>query len=319
MNLADADGTVLSASLGELVAATDRYLDERELYQQAARSALYGPRWRTAGVKADQLHGREALRRLPLINGDDLIAMAATQASLRKALLTRPRVWVTSRGAPSRAKKWLPLTLADTAHWFARAQRVLKLVTENDAQQDPALFLAMNEPMPHVSNALPYLWERADYLVGSRRIEFLIAATSMIWRNHWDRFALQKQPGWLAGSVADARFLARELADDAGRLMRRPSRGIFWGEPLDAAPDASETIANGARAELQETFGLLETFSVYLSAECREMYAECPAHDGLHLWMDHAIHEILPNGDERRGAPRSLSTRRRRAPRASTS
>ena len=280
----------LRLPLEELVSRTDRDLEERNLFRQAARSALYGPRWRAAGVQEGRLHGRAALRALPTIEGGDLLAMVATGAAIRKTLLARPRIWVTSHGAPPRPKKWLPLTLADTAHWFRRAGRALELVTGQDGAA-PALFLAINEPMPLVADAVPYLWERADYLLGQRRFEFLIAATSMLWRNHWDRFALQKHPGWLAGSVADARLLAGELGDDASRLMAPPARGIFWGEPLEG-PEG------GARAELHGRFGLSESFSLYFSAECREMYAECPAHAGLHLWMDGAIHEIVPEAGE---------------------
>jgi hypothetical protein len=231
---------------------------------------------------------------LPFIDGDDLIAMTATGASLRKALLARPRVWVTSQGAPSRAKKWLPLTLHDTAHWLSRAQRVLELVAGQDDGATSSLFLAGNEAMPRVSNALPYLWERADYLAGPRRFEFLIAATSMLWRNHWDRFAVQKHPNWLAGSVADARVLAGEMGAEARCLIKPPGRGIFWGEPLDGPVRAGGSRADGARRELHEVYGLEESFSLYLSAECREMYVECPVHAGLHVWMDGAIHEILP-------------------------
>jgi len=291
-----ASEAALRLSLEELAARTDPDLKERALFQQAAHSALYGPRWQAAGIKPDQLQGRAALRQLPFINGDDLIAMAASGASLRKSLLTRPRMWVTSRGAPARAKKWLPLTLGDTAHWFSRAQRVLELVAGDGDGAASTVFLAMNEAMPRVSNAPPYFWERADYLAGSRRFEFIIAATSMLWRNHWDRFALQKQPGWLAGSVADARLLGQEMGANTQRLMQDPRHGLFWGEPLDGPEGTAGTQTREARADLREMYGLAESFSLYFSAECREMYAECPAHAGLHLWMDGAIHEILPGG-----------------------
>jgi phenylacetate-coenzyme A ligase PaaK-like adenylate-forming protein len=282
---------VLRLPLEELASRTDRDLEERDLFRQAARSALYGPRWRAAGAKLSSLHGRAALRQLPFVDGNDLVAMSASGASIRKALLTRPRTWVTSRGAPGVARKWLPLTLDDVAHWFRRAQRVLDVAAEHDREAGATFFLAINEPMPRVANAVPYLWERTDYLAGRRRFEFLIAATSMLWRNHWDRFALQKHPGWLAGSVADARLLAGELGDEASRLMAPPAKGIFWGEPLEG-PEG------GGRAELQGLLGLSESFSLYLSAECREMYAECPAHAGLHLWMDGTIHEVVPEAGE---------------------
>jgi phenylacetate-coenzyme A ligase PaaK-like adenylate-forming protein len=293
--LPHAGDAALRLSPEELIARTDNDLQERDLFRQAARSALYGPRWRAAGVKPDRLHGRAALRELPFIDGSDLLTMAATGAGIRKALFTLPRIWVTSRGAPPVPRKWLPLTLDDVAHWFRRAQRVLELVAEHDGAQKSTLFLAMNEAMPRVANAVPYLWERADYLSGARRFEFLIAATSMLWRNHWDRFALQKQPRWLAGSVSDARILARELGEDAPRLMARPALGLFWGEPLDAVEGADKP---GARADLEALYGLGGSFSLYFSAECREMYAECPAHAGLHLWLDGTIHEILTTGSD---------------------
>jgi phenylacetate-coenzyme A ligase PaaK-like adenylate-forming protein len=286
----------LRLSLEELAQRTDQEINERDLFQQAARSDLYGPRWRAAGIEAAELQGREALRHLPFVDGDDLVAVAASGASLDGALLTRPRTWVTSRGAPSRPRKWLPLTLDDTAHWFSRAQRILELVAGEGDGAASAVFLAINEAMPFASNAVPYLWERADCLGGPHRFEFIIAATSMLWRNHWDRFALQKRPGWLASSVADARILADEMGADALRLMEEPRRGLFWGEPLDGSEAANGAQSGGVRAELHEMYGLADSYSVYFSAECREMYAECPAHAGLHLWMDGAIHEILPEG-----------------------
>jgi hypothetical protein len=149
-----------------------------------------------------------------------------------------------------------------------------------------ACVLAINEPMPAVSNAVPYLWERADFLAGGSRLEFIIAAMEMRPRNHWDRFAVGKQPQWLMASVADARALAAALGP--GQRFTALRRGFFWGAALDG-PVA-------ARAELAAAYGLTEAFSLYFSAECREMYAECPAHAGLHLWLDAALHEIIPDG-----------------------
>ncbi|MDH7485615.1 MAG: hypothetical protein QHJ81_04985 [Anaerolineae bacterium] len=282
-----ADEPLLHLPLAELVSQTEELLERCDLFRRAARSSLYGQRWRAAGIKPELLQGRAALRRLPFLDGTDLIAMAESRDSLRKALLTRPRIWVTSRGT-SGPKKWLPLTLADTAHWFARLRRVSEMLSVEPDAPIPTFVLAINEPMPRVSNALPYLWERADYLTGGQRLEFIVAAMTMLPHNHWDRFVVQKQPQWLMASVDDARRLAQELEVKASRALPGLRRGIFWSQPLDGPA--------GARAELESTYGLAESFSLYLSAECREMYAECPAHAGLHLWMDGVIHEIIPDG-----------------------
>ena len=282
-----ADDPLLRLPLADLVSQTEERLDQGDLFRRAARSSFYRQRWRAAGIRPEQLQGRAGLRRLPFVDGADLIALADSGNGFRKALLTRPRIWVTSRGTTG-PKKWLPLTLADTAHWFARVRRVSEMLGVEPDVPAPTLILAINEPMPRVRNAVPYLWERADYLTGGQRLEFIIAAMQMLPHNHWDRFVVQKQPQWLMASVDDARRLAQELEMEASQALPGLRRGIFWGQPLDGPA--------GARAELETTYGLPETFSLYLSAECREMYAECPAHAGLHLWMDGAIHEIIPDG-----------------------
>lgn len=280
-----ADAALLQMPPKALVAQTEAALEERDLFCRAAKSGLYRRKWKAAGVRPERLRGRDGLRHLPFLDGGDLVALGATGRSLRRGLLARPRTWIASRGTAG-AKKWLPLTLGDVAHWFRRVRRVNELLAERD-RPPPTRILAINEPMPRASNALPYLWERADYLAGDERFEFVIAAMEMLPRNHWDRFAVQKDPHWLLASVGDARRLAETLGNPAAAL---PSlrRGVFWGGALDGL--------DRARAELAAAYGLEETFALYLSAECREMYVECPAHAGLHLWLDGAIHEVLPDG-----------------------
>lgn len=293
-----ADRALRRLPLAELVARSDEQVRQADLFRRAARSSLYGRRWQAAGVNLDHVAGRAGLRRLPFLAGADLLALNESGRHLQAALLTRPRVWVASHGAagaaagargapaPAAAKKWLPLTLGDVAHWLARVGRLYDLL--GIAAAPPATALVINEPMPQVSNAVPYLLERLDYLVGGRRLEFIIAALAMLPRNHWERFAARKGVGWLMGSVRDGLALAQVLQAD-GLALTAP-KGLFWG----AAPDDRDA----ARAELAAAFGVKEAFSVYFSAECREMYAECPAHDGLHLWMDDVIHEIIPEGGQ---------------------
>jgi phenylacetate-CoA ligase len=281
----------LRLPLEELVDQTNRAIDDRQLYQQAYQSILYKKLWKAAGIKPEELRGRQGLKELPLINGNDLLAMMATGRDIRNTLVTHPRTWITSRGTTG-DKKWLPLTPGDIAHWFNRVGRLNQMYptgTDNSAKT----FFAINEPMPRVSNALPYLWERADYRQGAKRFEWLIGSMGMLAHNRWDGFVFQKQPHWMMSSVDDARRFENETnIDNVSKhqeAFTRLQRGFFWGEPLEE-PD-------GVRRELEDTYGLEESFSIYLSTECREMYAECPVHDGLHLWMDGLVHEIIPDQD----------------------
>lgn len=282
----------LYLSLGDLVTRQEELLQESTLFRRAFESGLYRDRWKKHGVKFEHLEGRHGLQELPCIDGNDLLEMLANGNRINKALLKRPRIWLISQGISGR-KKWLPLTLNDIGNWFCRMRRLNNLVGLSEMEPGK-LILAINEPLPKVSNAVPYLWEQVDYQVDKARLEWIIVAMEMLPRNHWDRFAIRKQPHWFMSSVRDALRLAKEMdtgdAEDIKTALPSLERGFFWGTNLDG----NENL----RTELQETYGLKDSFSIYLSAECREMYAECQAHDGLHLWMDGVIHEIrLENGE----------------------
>ena len=286
------DDNTLFKSLDDLITNQNTLLSNSNLFKNAFTSGLYHEPWKEAGVRVDQLDGRDGLLQLPYADDTNLLKMLETRKSINNALLAKPRLWQISRGTNGQ-KKWLPITLNDVAFWFKRIRRLSSIIglQPNDPEK---LVLAVNEPKPKVSNAIPYLWEQVDYILGGGRLEWLIVAMEMLHRNKWDKFSIQKQPEWYMSSVHDAFQLAEKMNlyghEDVKSALHSFERGFFWGEYLDGE--------DNLRSQIESIYGLPETFSLYLSAECLEMYAECPAHDGLHLWMDSVIHEILlDNGD----------------------
>jgi len=282
----------LNKPIDELISDQDALLEDINFYNNASKSGLYHDLWKDNGVRANQLEGRNGLKQLPPIDGQNLLKMLKTRKSINRALLAKPRIWQLSRGTHE-DKKWLPVTLKDTAFWFNRFKRLSRMIGLKP--DDPAKqVLAVNEPKPKVSNAIPYLWEQVDYIFDGGKLEWIIVSMEMLHRNHWDKFSIQKQPEWYMSSVHDAFQLAEKMNlyghEDVKSALHSFERGYFWGECLDGE--------DNLRSQIESIYGLPETFSLYLSAECLEMYAECPAHDGLHLWMDGVIHEILlDNGD----------------------
>ncbi|MBN1667760.1 MAG: hypothetical protein JW862_11755 [Anaerolineales bacterium] len=273
----------------EILVAESEALLSRDFFRTAARSELYRRLWRPAGVRVSSLEGRSGLQNLPMLQSQDLQAMLASGKNIRKALLARPRTWVISAGRQD-SPKWLPVTGRDVAHWYLRMRRLYEQIGQAD---QPTVVLALNEPMPRPSNAIPYLWEQADYLNGNQQLEWIVAAMQMLPRVHWDSFVRQKQPNWLVSSVHDARQMAAAFEQLTGgpvhQVLPGLERGFFWGAPLD----------DSTRTELVEQFGLAAAHSLYFSAGCREMYFECRQQNGLHLWMDGVIHEIIPQGEHR--------------------
>jgi len=283
----DTTDDTLYKSLDDLIKNQDTLLSSSNLLKNAFESSLYQEPWKEAGVRVDQLDGRDGLLQLPYTDDTDLLKMLETRKSINIALLAKPRLWQISRGTEGE-KKWLPITLNDIAFWFKRIRRLSSIIGLNPTDPEK-LVLAVNEPKPKVSNAIPYLWEQVDYILDSGRLEWLIVAMEMLHRNHWDKFAIEKQPQWLMASTRDALQLAEDMnlygAVDVKSALHELERGFFWGDHLDGD--------DNLRSQLESIYGLPESFSLYLSTECLEMYSECPAHDGLHLWMDGVIHEIL--------------------------
>ena len=286
------DWDILSAPLMDLVKNQDELVASQDLTSIARKSSLYSDRYNQQNSSGNLRHGRESLGAFSCIDGGDILTFLKTGRNINKALLTQPRSWLISRGTTG-AKKWLPITLQDIARWFKRIQR-LDNIYMGDSVDEEKLIWAINEPLPKVSNAIPYLWEQVDYHYRGSRLEWIIVSMEMLPRNHWDQFVIKKQPQWILSSVKDALGFASYVDNEGSNKVRdqipNMERGIFWGDNLDDDKDH--------RSKLESIYGIPDVFSIYLSAECREMYAECSAHDGLHLWMDEAIHEMrLKNGE----------------------
>ena len=287
-----APNDILYKPLEDLKKHQDELVIGSNILQKASRSSLYQSLWNKKGVKPDLLLGREGIQLLPCIDSKNLVSMLKDGRSINNAILKKPRFWLISRGTQG-TKKWFPVTENDIEHWFNRIRRINDLfsIEGHDSQKT---VLAINEPLPRVSNAVPYLWEQVDYHIGGARLEWLIVSMEMLPRNHWDKFVIQKQPEWIMSSVEDALGLANQIKNDGDVEIKNAipcfERGFFWGTNLDGDEDF--------RSKLESRYGLPEVFSIYLSAECREMYVECKSHQGLHLWMDGVIHEILLSSGE---------------------
>jgi hypothetical protein len=199
-------------------------------------------------------------------------------------LIGKPRTWLMAE-TKSGIKKWLPLSLEDTKNWCYAIRRASAVALPEAAGQR-RLVLAVNEPLPHPSNPLPYLWERMDYFSGAQNLEWINASMTMLPRVHWDGFVIKKQPQVLLSSVRDASLLAEKLRDNSG--LSCLEKGIFWGTALDGP--------GGSRDSLSSAYTLRETRALYLSLECREMFIECSTHSGMHAWMDTCLCEIIPDG-----------------------
>jgi phenylacetate-coenzyme A ligase PaaK-like adenylate-forming protein len=284
----------LHMPLEQLAAYQDELLKKITLIMRASASAMYSSAWKKSGIKPALITTRARLQDLPFSDENQLAAVSKTGETIRQSLTGKPRTWLMA-ATKTGEKKWLPLSLEDIKRWCSAIRRA-SAVTLPEAVNQRRLVLAINEPLPHPANPLPYLWERMDFFSGSQNLEWINAALTMLPRVHWDRFIIKKQPQVLMSSVRDALSLAEELKKGPG--LERLKKGIFWGAPLEGP--------SGARVSLSAAFHLEENRALYMKLECREMFIECSTHSGMHAWMDACICEIIPDGQSSSNPSRAL-------------
>jgi len=284
LNIALQPPGVEQLPLADLAQMGERRLLDGKVIERASASSLYAKRWNRAGVQAKAVQSRSDLAQLPFTSAADVIE-AQKRSPMRQFPCAPAAVWFAS-DSQSEGRKWIPYSKQDLVQYMgllARLQHTTAL-----KERDVILFVA---PMaPRTTNAMPYLWIFTDILETKLKLEFVIGSMFLLGSSNWPEFTLRRQPTILVSRPSDALALVEHFAEAAGtpdakprELFDRLRGGIFFGEPLSPSSEA-----------IQEAYGL-ERFDCYLSAEFPSLSAECSAHDGLHMWMDVSIPEVIPS------------------------
>ncbi|MEI6510030.1 MAG: hypothetical protein WCO14_03685 [bacterium] len=268
--------------LEELIRKGERRLIQENIVARAGSSALYVRPWRKAGVRAGPPRTLDELQRWPLISGADWL-QAQSAFPLGRLFVETPRLWVSS-AARGNTRKWVPYGERDLREIMGLANRMSRLVQLNPCDR----VLIVTGPAPRAGNALPYLWAMADMLSGGRHLEFIPGSMATLKHSNWPIFASRMKPAVLWASMADALALRQPLLEagwpvaGSASPTATPRKGLFFGHAMGED-----------RAALEHAYDL-EAFSLYFSAEFPVLAVECPAHQGLHLWLDACLPEILP-------------------------
>ncbi len=269
--------------LNELVSLEEGRLGEERVIERAYSSSLYGRRWRDSGVKPSHVRTLVDLRELPFTTGPNIIR-TQSGSPIGEFACSQVRLWFSTAGAKG-VRKWIPYGDRDLRQVMGLLARIGRVVGVSEKD----LILTVADPAPRIGNSFPYLWAMMDMLETKLKLEFIVGSMFMLGRNNWPEFALRKQPTILLARAGDALTLVDHFAEAGGlpgakpkELLKGLRAGIFFGGPL--AP---------VRGAIVEAYGL-EPFDCYISAEFLGLSIECSAHDGVHVWMDICIPEIIP-------------------------
>jgi len=284
LNIAVQPPGVEQLPLADLAQLGEQRLVEGKVIERAGTSSLYAKRWNRAGVEVKAVLSRSELAQLPFTSAADVIEVQK-RSPMRQFPCAPAAVWFAT-DSQGESRKWIPYSKQDLVQYMGLLTRLERPTALKE--RDVILFVV---PMaPRTTNAMPYLWIFTDILETKLKLEFVIGSMFLLGASNWPEFTLRRQPTVLVSRPSDALALVEHFAKAAGtsdaqpkELFNRLRAGIFFGEPLSPFSQA-----------IQETYGL-EPFDCYLSAEFPSLSAECSAHDGLHVWMDVSIPEIIPN------------------------
>jgi phenylacetate-CoA ligase len=278
VNAVESNEEIELAELESLVADSNRRLPD--VVSRACESPLYRDLWRAADVHAGRVHGLADLPLLPLLTRERLFQ--ATR-SRRSAIACGPVAQWFAGSSRTSAYEWFPYGIDDflgIAPLLARLARVVGL-------RDGDIVLAVKGTSPRIDATIPYLWTRSENR-GLPRFEWITG--SLDWYDSvgmtWIDFVQKRRPTVLFTSTENALALADKIRDDLGvraaDVLTRTRIGVFYG----GSSSASQQM-------LAEAYSL-ESFEIYSPTEHMALSAECTAHEGIHLWMDTCIPELVP-------------------------
>jgi phenylacetate-coenzyme A ligase PaaK-like adenylate-forming protein len=282
LNSFDSETKLEGMSLEDLVSLEEKKL--RSTFLRAYESPLYRSLWKTVGVNLDSVHRLDDLSLLPLISRKEFFE--ATRTKIGRVACGSVSTWFAG-SSPSNDYEWVPYNSRDylgIVVMLMRMQRVTGL-------QNGDIVLAVVDLPPRIYSSIPYLWTNSQ-VSNNCKLEFIIG--SLDWYDTlgmtWIDFIQRRLPTVVFSSTGNALMLAnrinKELGVKAKDVLSNTRIGIFYGNPLEAV-----------KTELLSTYSL-EPYEAYSPTEHMSFWVECNYHQGLHVWMDACIPEIIPMKDE---------------------
>lgn len=257
----------------------------RELVQLAyARSPFYREKFDRAGVSPAQIRGLEDLPRLPLLTKEELRAeQTSPQQPLGRMITFDPETdpqwgYLSGSGGTTGAPVFRNFSLAEWRQCVEACKRSYYMIGVR--RGDRGYF--MNPYEGHMALGMPM--HPAMLELGAGHTNAGIFRPVPLDQ----RIQILKtlQPTLLFAGPSFLRNLGEELQAAGVRLPVR--RLVVAGEP---GPLVSERY----RQRLAEPFGLTpaDVYDMFGSADATLNQMECPAHAGIHLWVDLITYEVL--------------------------
>ena len=295
-------------SLKELVELQNKNLRESKVIERAYKSSVYRDRWDESNVDITSIKTREDLKKIPLSSSDNV--RAALTGKLEDYICTEDiRFWFATSGTTG-VPKWIPYsddeidTLEET---LMRTVVMLNQEVKANASK-PFKMVFMTTPSPFASGSMGYGVIFVPLLM-NLSFETLVFSLSAI--DAGISASMRRKPNGIIIMPSLAMKFAVELKKQATpvtranyekkktlknyllylatKLINVKPKHVFrtkiictGGEPLEPY-----------RESIKKAWGT-SAFDLYATTEYPIISPECASHNGIHVWLDLCINEIIP-------------------------
>jgi phenylacetate-coenzyme A ligase PaaK-like adenylate-forming protein len=293
---------VLRLPLGELAQLSFNNLLRYETLVRASKSSLYKKKWQA--IDAAQIKSYEDFSKLPYTTTKE-VRQAIYEQPIDDILCGKPLHWFSTTGTTG-LSKWLPYGRRDLdAFMLVRDRMYDMLPTDFDLR-----LVTVTAPPPYIEDGLAAL----NALRGMENKNNLVGLTIALTQTDDEevfKFTFDAKPNVMLAFPSLAARLAEIIEEAAPKtakqqfskqkttkncflyLITRLKKihpkdlskfrwGLFGGEPLEPYREALERL-----------YGL-EPYEIYTFTEFMPPAVECRMHQGMHLWLDICLPEIIP-------------------------
>jgi phenylacetate-CoA ligase len=290
--------------LEKLIALQETNLIASEIVKFAAPLSLYHENWKNHGINPRPLSGRQQLKTMPYIDSNLLKQSYASHNLSKVVNLRYARAWSCTSGTTGTGK-WIPYA-DDDLNLFK--QILMRDFYMRCGSSKPYRALAFTSPAPFVADLLTNLTTlalaenglhqeiipiglNADpdtiSLARRRHADVLVAFPSVAMRIAEEITAkiqneISRQNQETKGLKHLLTRLIIQIKKPSVRDIFRLRYGLFNGESVEPY-----------RSALRKSFGI-EPFETYAFTEFPCLNMDCEEHDGIHIWSDCCVPEIIP-------------------------
>jgi phenylacetate-coenzyme A ligase PaaK-like adenylate-forming protein len=276
--------------------------------QRAVASSLYREKWETAGVNVEEIKSYRDFAQLPYTTSRE-VRRAIYESPIDGVLCSKPIHWFSTTGTTG-LSKWLPYGQRDIELYMQIRDRMFAMLPTAGVN---LRMLTVTAPAPYVEDGLAIL----NTIQGINSKNSLSGVTISLTKTdevEIFNFAFDTKPNVMLSFPSLAARLAEIIAESAPEAAKKQFSkqktaynllvylitrikkihpkdlskfkfGLFGGEPLEPY-----------REILRKVYGL-EPYEMYVFTEFMPPSVECCVHNGMHIWLDVCLPEIIPESE----------------------